>query len=196
MGRKTIAVDIDEVLFPFVDEFIKYHNNRFLTSLRKDQFHTYEFSKPLNLGISETVERIYAFFKQLDSNAIKPFEESKKAIAKLLKYYDLAVVTARHPQFEAISIKWLKEHYGNSFADITHIGYAPIMEKPKTKAEVCLEIGAVALIDDSIDHVLQCSELDIEGILFGDYPWNQVSSLPSNVIRCPDWQNVLQHFNL
>ncbi len=47
MSKEKIAIDINEVLFPFIDEFIKDHNTRFATSLNKSQFNTYEFSGPL-----------------------------------------------------------------------------------------------------------------------------------------------------
>ena len=196
MSKEKIAVDIDEVLFPFIDEFIKDHNTRFATALNKSQFHTYEFSGPLGLDVPKTVERVYAFQKQLDSRSSAPFEESREAVTKLSRHYDLAVVTARHPQFESMTLEWLREHYADSFDSITHIGFAPIMEKPRTKAEVCLELGAIALIDDSIDHILQCSKSGVEGVLFGNYPWNQSNTLPPNVTRCPSWHEVLEHFSL
>jgi 5'(3')-deoxyribonucleotidase len=196
MSKEIIAVDIDEVLFPFIDEFIKDHDARFGTSLDKNHFDTYEFSAPLGLDVPTTIERVYAFQKRIDSKISEPFEESKEAVAKLSKHYELAVVTARHPQFEDMTIEWLREHYKSSFVSITHIGFAPIMEKPITKAAVCLELGAIALIDDSIDHILQCSKSDIEGVLFGNYPWNQTNALPPNVTRCTSWLEVLEHFEL
>ncbi|MGH7234327.1 MAG: hypothetical protein ACREF7_02680, partial [Candidatus Saccharimonadales bacterium] len=74
--------------------------------------------------------------------------------------------------------------------------YAPMMEAPKSKAEVCQELGAIALIDDSLGHTKECAEVGIEGILFGDYYWNQVDVLPPGVTRCVDWQAVNQHFNI
>lgn len=196
MNRETIAVDIDEVLFPFIDEFIKDHNDKYATHLSRDQFHEYEFSGPLELDIPNTIDRVYAFQKQLNSINSEPFEESVEAVNKLSRQYNLAIITARHPQFEPMTIDWLREHYKNFFVSITHIGYAPIMEKPRTKAEVCLKIGAVALIDDSISHILQCSTSGIEGILFGNYPWNQCNFLPPNVTRCHGWSEVLKHYNL
>ena len=83
-----------------------------------------------------------------------------------------------------------------NFVSTTFIGFPEVMEKPLTKAEVCKEIGAVALIDDSLKHLLQCSEVGIEGILFGDYPWNQTDSLPENITRCTNWLEVLEHLNI
>jgi 5'(3')-deoxyribonucleotidase len=196
MSKEKIAVDVDEVLFPFVEEFIKDHNIRFATGLNKSQFLSYDFSEPLGLDAPKTAEKVYAFQKQLGSKGVKPLDKSREAVAKLSKHYDLAIVTARHPQFEPITTKWLREHFEDSFASITHIGYAQVMEKPRTKAEVCLELGAIALIDDTIDHIVECSKSGVKGVLFGNYPWNQTEVLPSNVTRCSNWQEVLENFGL
>lgn len=69
------------------------------------------------------------------------------------------------------------------------------MEKPKTKAEICHALGASTLIDDSLVHVSQCVDAGIDGILFGDYPWNQSAQLPDGIKRCVDWSAVLEHFD-
>ncbi len=58
MSKETIAVDIDEVLFPFIDEFIKIHNHQFATILSRDQFQTYKFSEQLGLDIPKNVNII------------------------------------------------------------------------------------------------------------------------------------------
>src|ERR1035438_10485000 len=99
MTREAIAVDIDEVLFPFLDEFIIDHNEKYNTNLVKNDFTSYEFSSTLGLDILETVERVYDFQKRLDQSTIEPFHESREAIAKLANKYEVNIVTARHPQF-------------------------------------------------------------------------------------------------
>lgn len=196
MSKETIAVDVDEVLFPFLDEFLKDYNARYSTSILKESFLTYDLCKPLGIDAAATVTTIHAFHEMLESQKVEPLEKSKESVLRLASHANLAIVTARHPQFKDSTVDWLKEHYGDSFTSVTHIGYAPIMEKPITKAEICKEIGAIAMIDDSPGHIRQCAESGIEGILFGDYPWNQVDSLPPNAVRCPSWPNVLEHFGL
>ena len=81
------------------------------------------------------------------------------------------------------------------FSDVLHIGYADVMEKPVKKVDMCKRLGAIALIDDSLSHVTECAEEGIEGVLFGDYPWNQADELPSGVTRCVDWPAVLEYFD-
>ena len=56
---------------------------------------------------------------------------------------------------------------------------------------MCKDIGAVALIDDSLKYALQCSETLKHVILFGNYGWNKnVEPLPENVTRVTSWVDI------
>jgi hypothetical protein len=48
--------------------------------------------------------------------------------------------------------------------------------------------------DDSVTYALQCSHVLPRVFLFGTYAWNKlpaaIKSLPSNVMRCNDWETV------
>lgn len=193
MSREVIAVDIDEVLFPFVSEFVAYDNDIHGGKYTADSFDSYQFDKVLGTSLIEAVTRVYDF-NAIDHQHISPLEDSKNAVLKLSQEYDLAIVTARHPRFEDNTIKWLDEHLDGLFGHVRHIGYAPVMEKPLKKIDICQEIGAIALIDDSVEHVSQCAAAGVEGLLFGSYPWNQAKKLPPGVVRCHDWPAVLEYF--
>lgn len=194
MTKEVIAVDVDEVLFPFLDEFIVYHNPQFGTSLDLSQFTNYEFHGPLNLSIPDTVERIYTFTHISKDMQIEPINQAKESISELSELYKLVVVTARNPKFEEITKNWLEEHFPGRFSSLEMIGYAPIMEKPISKVDICKKIGATALIDDSLFHLVSVAEAEIQGVLFGDYPWNQCDVLPEGVVRKETWADILEYF--
>lgn len=196
MTKPVIAVDVDEVLFPFIDEFINYHNYRYGTKLNKENFTSYDFDKILDLSASETVDRVYSFLGSLKDSSTIPIDQSKNSIAVLASHFELCIVTARHAQFEQITLDWLDQNFHNCFRSIAAIGHAPIMDKPISKAKICQEINAIALIDDSLIHVNECVAIGLEGILFGNYLWNQTPKLPKNVTRCENWPAVLKHFNV
>ncbi|GAC1386465.1 MAG: hypothetical protein NVS1B7_4780 [Candidatus Saccharimonadales bacterium] len=195
MSKEVIAVDVDEVLFPFLDEFITYHDNKYGSRLHKDLFYTYDFDQPLGLPQAETTKRVYEFLDYIDEIPVDPLETACSSIAKLATKYDLAIVTARHSQFERLTANWLSEHFPAIFKQVRAIGYAAIIEQPLTKAAVCQELKAIALIDDSITHVTQCADAGIEGILFGDYPWNRIPIVKPGVFKCENWNKVVEHFN-
>ncbi|HMH30906.1 MAG TPA: hypothetical protein VK534_00330 [Methylomirabilota bacterium] len=194
MARETIAVDIDEVLFPFAVNFTEFHNREYGTRTALKDIKTYHFQHDFGITMEEAVSRVYEF-SGLSHDHIEPLEASQEAILDLSEDYDLALVTARSPRFEASTKKWISRHYGDIFAGATFIDYSPAMEKPLKKIDICREIGAVALIDDSLGHVSECAEVGIAGVLHGNYPWNQANELPELVTRCEKWPAVLEYFN-
>lgn len=197
MSKEVVATDIDEVLFPFVAEFSGWHNQEYGTELSLDDFTSYEFHEVLGTSIPETVHRVHSFLSVEHGHAtVSPLEKSQEAIAALGERYRLAAVTARHPQFENPTLQYILQYYGDQIVDLTLVGHKETMDVVRTKAEVCSELGAVALIDDSVQHVTGCAEVGIEGLLFGNYPWNQTDELPASVVRYNDWDGVLGHFGI
>lgn len=197
MSKEVIATDIDEVLFPFVAEFAGWHNQEYGTDLSFGDFKSYEFQEVIGVSIPETVHRVHSFLSVDHGHAtVSPLEKSQEAVATLGEDYRLAAVTARHPQFEDPTLHYILQYYQGQITDLTLVGHKETLETVRTKAEVCLEIGAIALIDDSVQHVVGCVEAGVEGLLFGDYPWNQIEELPKGVVRCPNWSGVLEHFGV
>lgn len=193
-----IATDIDEVLFPFVDEFAVWHNTEYGTELKTRDFVSYEFSGVLEVSVKEAVHRVHTFFGAEHSHlAVPPLGEAQEAIARLEKQYEIVAITARHPQFEDPTVQYLLQHFGGVITDIALLGrHDTGIDILRTKAEVCHELGAIALVDDSITHVAECARTGIQGILFGDYPWNQADELPNGVVRYENWDGVLEHFGV
>ncbi|HVX23921.1 MAG TPA: hypothetical protein VG992_01075 [Candidatus Saccharimonadales bacterium] len=164
MSREVVAIDIDEVLFPFVPGFAALQNERYGTNLIVDDFFSYEFHQVLDLPVPETIDRVYDFVRA-DHGHIMPLPEAQTGLARLSEKYDLSIVTARHPEFTDHTKAWLDRHFADHFASLTFIGYAPIMEKPQTKVSVCRDLGAIALIDDSLGHVSECAADGLPAVL-------------------------------
>lgn len=194
MSKEVIAVDVDEVLFPFVANFLEHDKAIHGGDTEPKHFTTYEFKDVLGIELDEAVARCYDFCAT-DHSHIEPIDQAKDAIIRLSQDYELAIVTARHPQFEANTARWLDQYLDGFFSSTVHIGHALVVENPKKKIDICSDLGAIALIDDSLSHVTECAEAGVEGILFGDYPWNQADVLPEGVTRCLDWRAVLEHFD-
>lgn len=200
MSKEVVATDIDEVLFPFVREFRAWHNQEYGTCLSTNDFVSYEFSGVLDVSVQETIHRVHTFLDAEHSHvAVSPLEEAQEAITKMSEHYNIVAVTARHPQFEAQTTEYLLHHFGDIITDVTLLGRLDrdtAIGVLRTKAEVCHELGAIALVDDSIMHVTDCAEAGIQGVLFGNYPWNQTDELPNGVVRYENWGGVLEHFGV
>ena len=48
------------------------------------------------------------------------------------------------------------------------------------------------MVDDSLEHALDCSENGIKVLLFNQ-PWNQNGELPKSITRVYNWKEVLDN---
>ncbi len=193
-SKEKIATDIDEVLFPLVEEFVKWHNREYGTSLSIEDFKTYEFEEALGLPIPEVVHRIRLFLDQEHGHLhVEPIEEAQEAITEMSEDFDFIAITARHPIFEVSTFAYLQHHFGDIITDLHLIGHKETVDIVIPKAEVCRRLGASTLVDDSLGHVENCEEVGVQGVLFGNYPWNQNEDVPDSVIICPTWKDVVSY---
>lgn len=91
-------------------------------------------------------------------------------------------------------MQFINKYYPGIFSRImmgNHYGREGVK---KSKPEMCKELGAVLLIDDSLDYARQCAESNLNAILFGDYPWNKLENedLHENIVRVAHWKEVEQ----
>lgn len=193
MKKPILAVDVDEVLYPFTEEFFKYYNQRYGTSLSSVDLKSSEYEETLGLSIPETTKRIAQFLAKSHQINPKPLQESQEAISKLSKLFDIYVVTARDSRFEDKTILWLDRYFKDMFIDVHSIGYRINYKERASKATVCKQIKAKYIIDDSLENILDCSAEGIKGLLFGNYPWNKANKLPDNVIRVNNWNETTSY---
>jgi hypothetical protein len=86
-------------------------------------------------------------------------------------------VTSRQNTLQEITKQWIDAHFPSVFEGV-HFGnhYASDGSPSRSKAEICKELGAVALIDDSRHHAVSAAKAGVPlVILFGDYGWNKPS---------------------
>lgn len=197
MSKPIVAVDIDEVLFPFLREFSAHHNQKYGTKLSQEDFWTYKFEEVMGVPIDEVLERIFRYH-DVDYLGVEPIADASHAMSRLAKKYDIAILTARNAKVRVKTEAWLHRYFGElDFHSITMIGYKEDKDwQPTTKAEVCVDIGAQALVDDSLSHLEDAVKHGVDGILFGNYPWNQAAQLPVGVVRVNDWQALAAHFEV
>ena len=188
--RLTIAVDIDDVLFPFVGGVAKFHNDRHGTQLTAGDFNTYDFVDVWG-GSQEDSMKLIDDFLAMDHSLIRPLEGSVDAIKRLKKDFRVVSITARNGIFEPNTVKWLSMHFpglldGAYFAGNRHDG------RPyRSKGDICREVGANILIDDSPHNLLSATEYGIDGVLFGKKAWSVMNGLPPKSIKhCTDWTDV------
>jgi uncharacterized HAD superfamily protein len=191
--KPIIAVDIDDVLVDHYEALVTFHNETYGTSLTIHDYISDHWHEVWGTTPEETELRAQAFAALgVKDRVIK--QGVAEALVQLSRKYDLVIVTARRKVNVDQTLEWIDERFPHVFKEVR---FVPIWDEDSTltKAEICREVGATYLIDDSLKHCRLAAEAGITAILFGDYGWNQASELPEGVTRCKDWVAVLEYFD-
>lgn len=107
---------------------------------------------------------------------IKPIPQAFETLQLMKEEYDLQIVTSRQFAIQELTVKWVEQHFPGIFSKL-HFGNHYSKEgKVRSKPEICREIGAVLLIDDSLQYAMHCYQANIPVLLFGEYAWNHAQS--------------------
>ncbi len=190
MAKPVLAIDVDEVLFPFTHRFIDDHNRRTGNDLKMSDLTTfYYIEEQEGIPEGEAEAWILKFLESEYGRSSKPFPGAIEAITKLKTKYDIDIITARHQTMQNTTEVWLNEHFPNA---LRNVHFSRSVEGGRlSKAQLCVDLGVSTLIDDHPDNLLDCAKHGIKGLYFGNYPW-QTHDLPDNVQRVKDWEEVIK----
>lgn len=199
MKKPVIAIDVDDVLAHSIEHFRLEVNQRTGAALtpehfrEPDDYHRYLDRVLQRNGIDYAAIKDEMFQQMIeDQSHILPNPGAIETLKHLAKYYDLAVITARDPEWEPQTQVWLQRHFPDVF---TGIHFAGNRHDParKTKGDMCLEAGAAYLIDDNPEHAREAQQKGVTVVLFGDYGWH--AKVPKEMTRCKTWQEVMEYFD-
>jgi len=193
-----IGIDLDEVLADFTGAFVKYYNDSYGTNLTREQFFTLEYGKVLNLNSEETHKRITEFGNSEYFLEIQPVRDSIEGINFLSQGNKIVVVTARNEELYGRFIygksrSWVDKYFEDKFSDVFFAHNPYFGDKmPKTKADICSELGINLMIDDSPRFVEDISsKSNGTSVFLFDCPWNQSSDLNKNITRVYGWKEIV-----
>ena len=184
-----IAVDLDEVLAETLDSIIIFHNKRYGTFHRKEQFLRYAFWTVWGGTRKQAIQKVHDFFCTPEADSIQPVEGARQTLTALRKAgCRFSVVTARPDAFLSVTERWVERHFPDLFSGIYFTNHFGQTGSVKRKVDVCEELGARVLVEDDLRHVSDCLATDIRVLLF-DRPWNQ-KDVPLGVDRIRSWDEV------
>lgn len=189
-----IAIDIDDVLADFVTSLCRFHNDKYGTSLTRENFHSYRVSEVWGGTDEEAISKIFEFHDSRYFRDIAPVDGSIEAINNLSKRFDLAVLTSRHRKFEPETVEWLETYFHGAFTNkiyFSHNSYADF-GNTKRKSDFCMEINIAFLIEDSLEYAKECRRTGTRVYLF-DRPWNRKEE-PTGITRVKNWQEIMEYF--
>lgn len=181
-----IAVDFDDVIFPFNREIIKAFNTRYAADIDHIEVHVHgDYMLPHFDGMDH--QSVIEEFVRSHSPDITPLPGAKEALASLAQDHTVVIMTARPAESEAVTRAWVERNLSGVISDVYLLGneYEGGFQTPVTKGEKCIEIGAAVLIDDFPKYALSAHDRGVEVVLFGDYEWNE--KIRGTLRHAADW---------
>lgn len=184
-----IAVDIDEVLAQHNRELALWHNKTYGTQHTAETYFTDKWWHVWDTTYEAAEKRALVFYEDRPHSRLAPVPGANQALQKLKQAYSLSIVTVRRQRVIEDTQSWLATYFPDLFDDVHFVHFWDSYDK-RTKAELCKDIGADYLIDDSVKHCNLAQQAGIQAILFGDYSWNRSGNIEPGVKRAHDWSKV------
>lgn len=194
--KKTIAIDIDDVLADSTDALRLVVNKRLNLDLSPEDYRIeadypkyYESVWQQNgIGGKITYAELESGMIQ-DQSHIVPHRDARLALRELAKRYRLIVMTSRPASWRKATERWLRRYFPDTFEEILFTEETD----GKSKGWLCNKCGADWLIDDNVEHAQSAIDAGVEVILFGDYGWHH--KVPPHMHRRRSWKQVLEYFD-
>ncbi|KAJ7139714.1 hypothetical protein C8R44DRAFT_765240 [Mycena epipterygia] len=188
----VIAVDLDDVLSQTNRMVAEWHNEKFGTKMDLSLFYYYYYWKNPFWGTpQETFDKVKDFYSTDAIFQAAPVPGAREGVQALKDMgYKLVIVTARTSEIADASWEWVEKHFPGIFTNLVFTGQFKDAHKLHhnevltnlTKSQVCADLKAQVLIDDSAENAIQCSTAlsPTRVLLFGDYEWNKRISGPGD----------------
>jgi hypothetical protein len=196
MNKEVVALDIDDVVVKHVEGFIRWSNATWGTELTTDEY-SEAWHELWGIEPEAVEERKKMFFTDEIVGGFEVIEGAAIGLTALSGLKKVIGVTSRRESLRDVTETALEIIAPGAVDEIVFATYFRDGQKiTRSKAEICPEIGATHLIDDQLKHCLAVSEVGVDAVLFGDYPWNKsADELPGNVVRAHNWLQVITHFS-
>lgn len=191
--KKSIAVDCDDVIVNTAVPTLDYYNRMYGTRVELKDFYSNDLSLWDAPDEATAVRRFDIYVQSSEFFELVPTQAAVETLGELAKYYELHIVTGRPSIVEQATLHWLEEALPGLFKSVIFTNYFVVDEnqpRPRSKADVCAELGVDYLIDDHLHHAEVVAAAGIPVLLFGNYPWNVADQLPSGVRRVSGWSEV------
>jgi len=179
--RIKIGFDCDGVLVEIMNPLISFHNDKYNTSLRREQFKFFNLWENWGGTEKQTKAKVKDFFSSEYFWKIKPLKYSRRVVDILSKDNDLVVVTSRPDYTHKKTIFQVDYFFPKKFLEI-YFTNEWSRDGGRGKQDVCLDENIDILIEDSLENAISCSSKGINVLLI-DCPWNKCENLPDNVER-------------
>jgi 5'(3')-deoxyribonucleotidase len=175
-NKPVLAFDSDEVLFNFVRDFLAMHfNPKYGTSFTEQDVFSYDLENVVGKTREEVIEEIAKFYRTDNFDGLTPMEGAVEIMHVLKDRYDLHVVTARPDFVRDKTLRAFEKHFPGCFVGYHFTNQYHGGNNVKEKLEVCRDIEAIAIVEDSYRNAMQCADAGIRAFLL-KRKWNEKSA--------------------
>lgn len=166
-----IAIDIDEVLMPFVKPMANWRGHK----MPRRRGYNYVYRDMFKLSEFESQKMVREFYESQTFEMIEPIEGAHEAITRLRRdATKIYAVTGRQQPVRAKTEEWLGLHFPMLFDDLVLTD--SFTEHEIAKLDVCRALNLDTIIDDSELNCLACAYGGMKTIHFAGsdgnlYPW-------------------------
>ena len=168
---QRVAIDIDEVLVPFVKPMARWRGHQMPPSNTK-----YKYLYREMFGISEDESRrmVREFYDSSEFLNLQPIHNSQIGIVKLRgRSEKMYAVTGRQECARVKTEEWLLKHFPGMFDDLVITN--SFTDHEIKKVDICRSLAIDLIIDDNIEICRECKEAGIRAQNFMGYeevyPW-------------------------
>jgi len=170
-----IAIDLDEVLVPFLKPLANYH----MVDISAKTKHPYLFREVFECTEEESKRMVYEFYKSPEFLFVHPIEGSQRAMSHFRRDMDkMYVVTGRQGVAREQTELWIERYFPGIFDDV--ILTNSFTEHEISKVDICRALSIGCIIDDSMDTCMDCQRAGVLAANFvgaETYPWCDESDI-------------------
>lgn len=189
-GRPTIALDLDEVLAPFLPPLIAWHNSVSGTAHALSDFASYRFADTWGGTDDAATAVVEAWIATGALCRLPPLAGAAAGVAALRRRgARLVVVTSRQAAVAGATGDWLAATYPGVFEGLGCGNAWGRTGGRLSKRELCAAAGASLLVDDNPAY---CAEVACDAVCFdlgGGYGWSKGGGWGG--ARAESWEEVV-----
>jgi len=195
--KRKIAIDVDDVLFDFVNPFLDFWNEKYKTSFKKEDVFSFNLERVFGVLRKEKNEMMNEFYKSPFFKNLHPIPMSQEILSYLKEENENIIVTSRLVGLEGIDMKEITESSleKNFKGNYSAVFYSKNHEtNGQSKANICEREKASLLVEDCLYYAFECDQKRIPVFLM-DTPWNQGDLRGTLITRVKNWEEVLKELN-
>lgn len=189
--KMLIGVDLDEVLADLMSQLIVFHNHRYGTRLRREDFESYNLWEIWGGTKQDATRKVREFYCSEYFRGVLPVKGSVRGMDFLIERgYKPIILTSRYGEGVRQTMPWLGKYFRDKFFGII-FSDDYIDERGIKKAELCERLRVEFMVDDDIGVARSCAKKGTRVFLL-NYPWNQLRKEELDIERVDGWEEIVE----